>query len=207
MGGIDKVFAETGGRPLIAKVMDAFQTCDAIDEIVLVLGEENLDRGKKLVRQNEWPKVKSVCPGGARRQDSVREGLKRLVDCEWAVIHDGARPLVNADLIVRGLAEARESGAAIAGVPVKDTIKLATPEGFVRETPRRDGMWAIQTPQVFRFGLIVRAHEAITEDVTDDAAMVERMGLPVKIYVGSYENIKVTTPEDLALVETILRNR
>jgi 2-C-methyl-D-erythritol 4-phosphate cytidylyltransferase/2-C-methyl-D-erythritol 2,4-cyclodiphosphate synthase len=207
MGGVDKIFTELGGRPLLARVLDTFQKCPVVDEIVLMLGEENLERGRELVNIHPWPKVTAICPGGRRRQDSVKKGLQRLRDCRWVVIHDGARPLVAPDLIERGLSEVRESGAAVAAVPVKDTIKRVSPDGFVQETPERDALWAIQTPQVFLFDLIFRAHQEITEDVSDDATMVERLGHRVKIYKGSYENIKVTTPEDLALAEVILRRK
>jgi 2-C-methyl-D-erythritol 4-phosphate cytidylyltransferase/2-C-methyl-D-erythritol 2,4-cyclodiphosphate synthase len=206
MGGVDKVFAELGGVPLLARVLDTFQECPVVDEIVLVLAEENLERGRGLVGRHHWPKVTTICPGGRRRQDSVRNGLQRLRDCRWVVIHDGARPLVSSDLIERGLAEVRESGAAVAAVPVKDTIKRVSC-GFVQETPQRDSLWAVQTPQVFLFDLIFRAHQEITGDVNDDATMVEKMGQGVKIYVGSYENIKMTTPEDLVLAEGILRRK
>jgi len=207
MDGVDKIFAELGGRPLLAMVLDTFQECLFVDEIVLVLGEENLERGRGLVGSSRWSKVTTICQGGKRRQDSVKNGLQRLRDCGWVVIHDGARPLVAPDLIERGLAEARASGAAVAAVPVKDTIKRVSQDGFVCETPERDTLWAIQTPQVFLFDLIFQAHEEITEDVSDDATMVERLGHMVRIYRGSYENIKVTTPEDLALAEVILRRK
>ncbi|MCL0097330.1 2-C-methyl-D-erythritol 4-phosphate cytidylyltransferase [Dehalococcoidia bacterium] len=207
MSGVDKVFAELGGKPLLARVLDTFQECLVVDEIVLVLGEENLERGRGLVGSHHWPKVTTTCPGGRRRQDSVKNGLQRLRDCRWVVIHDGARPLVTSDLIERGLAEARESGAAVAAVPVKDTIKRVSRDGWVKETPERDSLWTVQTPQVFLFDLIFQAHQEITEDVSDDATMVERLGHRVKIYRGSYENIKVTTTEDLALAEVILRRK
>ncbi|MCL0050342.1 2-C-methyl-D-erythritol 4-phosphate cytidylyltransferase [Dehalococcoidia bacterium] len=207
MSGVNKVFAELGEGPLLARVLDTFQECPVVDEIVLVLGEENLERGRGLVGSHRWPKVTAICPGGERRQDSVKKGLQRLRDCRWVVIHDGARPLVTSDLIERGLAEARESGAAVAAVPVKDTIKRVSRDGWVKETPERDSLWTVQTPQVFLFDLIFRAHEEITEDVSDDATMAERLGHRVKIYMGSYENIKVTTPEDLALAEVMLRRK
>ncbi len=172
-----------------------------------MLGEGYLVRGQNLAGEHRWSKVSQCCLGGTRRQDSVKEGLRRLTDCRWVVIHDGARPLLDTNLIEKGLAEARENGAAIAAVPVKDTIKTASPDGFVQDTPQRDGLWAVQTPQVFRFDLISRAHEEIPEDVSDDAMMVEKLGHKVKLFMGSYENIKITTPEDLALAAIILRNK
>ncbi|MBT4513174.1 MAG: 2-C-methyl-D-erythritol 4-phosphate cytidylyltransferase [Chloroflexi bacterium] len=207
MNGIDKLFTLLDGKPLLAKVIEVFQECDSIDEIIVVLGQENLERTQQMTSQNGWSKVSSQCLGGARRQDSVNEGLKRLNNCQWVIIHDGARPLVTSDIIMKGLAEAHGIGAAVAAVPVKDTIKMTSEEGFVRDTPLRDNLWAVQTPQVFRSDLIIQAHSQITEEVTDDATMVEKLGHEVKLYMGSYQNIKITTPEDLALAEIILRNK
>jgi len=205
MDGVDKLFAEIGGIPLIARVIDYFQQCDAIDEIVVVMGKDNLEKGQNLVDERNWAKVTHVCAGGARRQDSVNEGLKKITNCEWVVIHDGARPLIPENIIEKGLVEAKETGAAIAAVPVKDTIKSVVKMGFVEGTLNRDKLWAVQTPQVFKFDLISRAHREITEDVTDDAMMVEKLGNKVKVFMGSYQNIKITTPEDLALAEVLLR--
>ena len=207
MGGIDKVFAPLNGEPLLAKVMTVFQNCHSVDEIVLVLAKKSLEQGRTLVKERGWPKVVAVCSGGPRRQDSVKEGLRRLVDCEWVLIHDGARPCVSTDLIERGLIAAQESGAAIAGVPVKDTIKIVSRRGFVQQTPARQCLWAAQTPQVFRYDLIAEAYRQIDEEVTDDAALVEKLGHKVEVYMGSYHNIKVTTPEDLAVAEVLLQKQ
>jgi len=203
MNGIDKVFADLAGRSILA--LDTFDNCALVDQIVVVLSRENLQRGKQLMRENRWQKIAAICAGGPRRQDSVREGLQKLTDCQWVIIHDGARPLVSADIIERGLAEAKAFGAAVAAVSVKDTVKIASAEGIVEQTPPRDTLWAVQTPQIFRSDRIIEAHERITENVTDDAMMVERLGYRVKLYMGAYHNIKLTTPEDLALAEIILR--
>ncbi len=207
MGGVDKLMANVGGRPLLGRVVDLFQECELVDEIVVVLGEGTLEQGRALASEFGWSKVSQICLGGSRRQDSVKEGLKRLVDCQWAVIHDGARPLLDMALIEKGLIEAKEVGAAVTAVPVKDTIKLVSSDGFVQDTPRRENLWLVQTPQIFRFDLIWQAHEEISEDVSDDATMVEKLGHKVKLYMGSYENIKITTPDDLALAEIILGNK
>jgi len=137
----------------------------------------------------------------------VKEGLRRLVDCDWVVIHDGARPCVSVDLIERGLIAVQESGAAIAGVPVKDTIKIVSRRGFVQQTPARQCLWAAQTPQIFSYNLIVEAYRQVDEEVTDDAALVEKLGHKVEVYMGSYHNIKVTTPEDLAVAEVLLQKQ
>jgi 2-C-methyl-D-erythritol 4-phosphate cytidylyltransferase len=153
----------------------------------------------------EWSKVTEVCLGGKRRQDSVAAGLDRVDDCDWVVIHDGARPLVTVDLIEKGLAAARETGAAIAAVPVTDTVKIVDDAEIALRTPERRHLRAVQTPQIFRFDIIKKACEQVSEDVTDDASLVERLGYKVKLYPGSYDNIKVTTPDDLALAEAILK--
>ncbi|MFC2041525.1 2-C-methyl-D-erythritol 4-phosphate cytidylyltransferase, partial [Chloroflexota bacterium] len=131
--------------------------------------------------------------------------LSRLNDCSWVVIHDGARPLVTADLIDRGLEAATETGAAVAAVLVTDTIKVVGDDGFVQGTPPRHSLWAIQTPQVFRFDIITEAYRQAKYEVTDDARLVEQLGHRVKLYMGSYDNIKVTTPEDLALAEILVQ--
>jgi 2-C-methyl-D-erythritol 4-phosphate cytidylyltransferase len=207
MQGIDKVFAPLGGVTVLVRATRPFQECPLIDRIIVVVGGDKEKRCRSLVTGPEWSKVTEVCLGGKRRQDSVAAGLKQLKDCDWVVIHDGARPLVTVDLIERGLEAARETGAAVAAVPVTDTIKIVDDAGIVLRTPDRRSLRAVQTPQVFRFDVILKAYKQIFEDVTDDASMVERSGYKVKLYPGSYDNIKVTAPDDLALAETILKKR
>lgn len=207
MRGIDKVFAPVAGKPLIAHVLEVFQACDSIQQIVLMLNQKNLGQGIDLAKQSGYFKIRGVYQGGDRRQDSVAAGLERLDDCQWVVIHDGARPCLSRGLIVQGLQEARESGAAIAGVPARDTIKRIGPGGIVERTLRREGLWLIQTPQVFRRDLLVRAYQQATGEVTDDATLLENLGYRVKVYLGSYANIKVTVPEDLKVAEAILQDR
>lgn len=203
MNGVDKVWAELGGKPVLARVIDAFQKCNAIDQIVVVLNQENLKQGKQLLAEPGWSKVTDVCPGGERRQDSVAAGLSRLSNCGWVVIHDGARPLVTIDLIEHGLEAAIETGAAVAAVPVTDTIKVAGDDLIVQGTPLRHNLWAVQTPQVFRFDIIAEAYQQAQSEVTDDAGLVEQSGYKVKLYLGSYDNIKVTTPDDLAIAQIL----
>jgi len=205
MGGVDKVFALLGGKPVLARVVDAFQRCNHVAQIVVVLSEQNIERGKQLVTGEGWSKVSDVCAGGRRRQDSVAAGLKRLSNCDWVVIHDGSRPLVTVDLIDRGLEAAKKTGAAVAAVPVTDTIKLVGDDRIVRQTPPRQNLWAVQTPQVFGIKIITEAYSWENGDVTDDASLVEQLGYRVKIYMGSYDNIKITTPDDLALAEVLWR--
>ena len=203
MGGVDKMFALLGGKPVLARVIDTFHKCQSVDQIVIVVSRENLGRCQQLVAEHGWSKVTKVCPGGRRRQDSVAAGLNRLSQCQWVVIHDGARPLVTVDLIDRGLETARETGAAVAAVPVTDTIKVAGNDRIVRETPPRGNLWAVQTPQVFRFDIIAKAYQQVKGEVTDDATLVERLGYKVRLYMGAYDNIKVTTPDDLVLAEIL----
>ncbi len=203
MGGVDKVQALLGGKPVLARAVEPFQSCRSIDQIVIVVSEQNLERGKRLVAEQGWSKVTDVCLGGRRRQDSVLTGLRRLSDCDWVVIHDGARPLVTVGLIEQGLAEAGETGAAAAAVPVTDTIKVAEDDRIVHQTPPRQNLWAVQTPQVFRYPIIAEAYSQAKGDATDDASLVEQLGYKVKLYMGSYDNIKITTPDDLALAEVL----
>jgi len=207
MGGIDKVLATLDGKPLLARTTQPFQECPLVKQIVVVVSGENEQRCRQLVSGEQWSKVSDVCLGGRRRQDSVAAGLKRLKDCHWVIVHDGARPLVTTDLIERGLEAAKETGAAIAAVPVTDTIKLAGEDNFVQGTPPRQHLWAVQTPQVFRFDIIFRAYEQAKEEVTDDATLVERLGYRVKLYMGAYDNIKVTTPDDLVIAEALWQSR
>jgi len=142
--------------------------------------------------------------GGERRRDSVRAGLDALADCDYVVVHDGARPLVTKALIDAALAGARETGAALCAVPVSDTVKRTDDAGLVRSTVSRAGLWLAQTPQAFRTELLLRAHEATEIDATDDAALVELLGEPVRVVMGSPRNLKVTTPADLRLAEALL---
>ena len=207
MDGVDKVFALLGGKPVLAQVIDTFHRCNPVDQIVVVLSKKNLKRGRQLVAEQEWPRVTDVCAGGKRRQDSVFAGLSRLSHCHWVVIHDGARPLLTEDLIHRGLTEAKETGAAAAAVPVTDTIKVAESDRLVQQTPPRNKLWAVQTPQVFRFDIIAEAHKKAKQEVTDDATLVEQLGYKVKLYMGSYDNIKITTPDDLVLAKVLWQKR
>lgn len=202
MGGINKLFASLGGKPLLAWSVDVCQRCELIKHIVVVLNYKDLARGQRLKEERAWSKV-SLCAGGPRRQDSVMEGLRHVRDHDWVMIHDGARPFLTAHLIEEGLKIAKQTGAAVAAVPVNDTVKLVDSERLVKRTLRRDRLWAAQTPQVFSFDMIMRAYEKLRAEVTDDAAVLEQQGHRVQLYMGDYENIKVTTPGDLALARVI----
>lgn len=206
MGGIDKIFAPVLGWPLVNYSLDQLERCPSVDQIALVLDVKALERGASLVRERGYRKVVQLCPGGERRQDSVFNGLKALAGCEWVIVHDGARPCLDDKMLRRGLAAAQECGAAVAGVPCKDTIKVVSTDMKVEDTPDRATLWVAQTPQVFRYRILMDAHQRCASDVTDDAMMVESLGYPVKMFLGAYENLKVTTPDDLALAETLLRD-
>jgi len=206
MGGVEKIRSPLGGQPVLSRVVAVFVGCAAVNRIVIVLAESNIGWGKALVAESGWSKVTSVCPGGARRQDSVAAGLKELDGCDWVIVHDGARPLLREKLISDGLAAAQETGAAAAAVPVNDTIKLAGDDRVVEETLPRERLWVVQTPQLFRHDVITAAYREVAADVTDDAALVEQWGGRVKLYPGAYDNIKVTTQFDLALAGVLLES-
>ena len=205
MAGVDKIFTPLLGVPLIAHAIEAFEACPMVSALSLVLSQGSVEMGQALARERGWRKVTSVCPGGQRRQDSVRLGLEQLPPCSWVAVHDGARPCVGPGLLERGLEAAGETGAAVAAVPAKDTIKVISSGGLVESTPPRETLRMVQTPQVFKYDLLLQAHRTIQETVTDDASMVERLGVMVKVFMGSYSNLKVTTPEDLAIAEVFLR--
>jgi 2-C-methyl-D-erythritol 4-phosphate cytidylyltransferase len=204
MNGVDKVFAPLGGRPALSCVLDAFESCKAVSQIVVVVSENNVEKCRQLIAEKKRAKQFEVCAGGERRQDSVAAGLARLDECDWVVIHDGARPLVTRELIERGLEVAGETGAAAAAVPVTDTIKMAGDDRIVHQTPPRQNLWAVQTPQVFRVDIISEAYQKAKGEVTDDASLVEKLGYRVKLYTGSYDNIKITTGKDLLIAEVLL---
>ncbi len=206
MGGVDKIFTPLLGVPLILHPLRVFNDSPLVDEIALVVAPARVDEARRLVAERGLSKVRAVCAGGARRQDSVRAGLEALSRCDWVLVHDGARCCVPPSLIEAGLEAVRESGAAIAAVPVVDTVKVVADQR-VQSTLDRSSLWAVQTPQVFRTDLLLEAHRCCQDLVTDDAAMVERLGIPVRVFMGSYDNLKVTTPEDLLLAEAILRAR
>ena len=204
MQGIDKIFHPLNGIPIVWHSILALQSHPSVVDVMLVTSKDNLGRAEDLVVTQGFQENVRVCEGGERRQDSVLQGLNSLKECELVMVHDGARPFLNVELIDRGISTALESGAAIAAVPVKDTIKASDGDGIVTRTIPRDRLWAVQTPQVFRTSLLEDAHRRVTETVTDDASMVEAIGHRVQLFLGSYYNIKVTTPEDLTIADAII---
>ncbi len=210
MGGGDKQFADLNGEPVLGHSLRVFARCRHVAGIALVLSSDNLDRGRRLVSDAGLDDLVICVQGGERRQDSARIGLEALkssvAETEFIAVHDGARPFVDDSMIERGLATARVTGAAAAGVAVKDTIKACGSNRVVTKTLDRRGLWAIQTPQIFRTGVLSAAYETVTAEVTDDAAMVELGGGLVAVFDGHPENIKITTPDDL-LVARLIANR
>ena len=208
MGGIDKVMAPLKGEPMICHTVRAFQTCDAIKEIVIVTREDLIVTISNLCK--EFPKVKAVVAGGKSRQESVGLGLNALSDkVKLAAIHDGARPLVSWQLIDLTVRMAHNYGAAAPAVPVKDTVKVVE-GGLVKETPDRSKLRAVQTPQVFDFDLLRGALKQAKLDgaeLTDDCSAVERINMTVRIVDGEETNIKVTTPMDVKLAEMLMEDR
>lgn len=205
MEGQDKLLVPLAGKPLITHTLRAFEDCAAIDEVVVVLSASSAGDILPLLRP--FKKVTHTSRGGLRRQDSVRNGLRTLPGPDIVVVHDGARPLVTPGIISHGVTLARTAGAAAAAMPIVDTLKAARDDGRVIRTVPRAGLWAVQTPQAFRFDLLLDAHERVTTDVTDDCALVEQAGHPVILYEGSRFNLKVTTPEDIAVAEALLKAR
>ena len=205
MEGIDKVMAPLGGEPVIKRTVRAFETCDAIGEIVVVTREDQLVAVSELC--GEFKKVTAVVVGGRSRVESVQNGLNALSDkVKLAAIHDGARPFATWQMIDRVVRAANSYGAAAPAVPVKDTIKEVA-GGIVKATPDRSALRAVQTPQVFDFDLLRGAlKKALLEEakITDDCSAVENMGMSVKIVEGDERNIKITTPMDLKIAELLL---
>ena len=211
MGGGDKQLLRLGGIPVILHSLRAFESFSSTSSIVLVMSEDNFAAGINVVEESGLSKIVDVVVGGERRQDSVKIGLDVLASNvneipEFVAVHDGARPFVDHELIERGMSTARAIGAGIAAVPVKDTIKVA-PHKIITDTLDRSELWAIQTPQIFRYDVLNTAHDVVRDDVTDDASMVESSGGIVATFSGSDENIKITTPKDLHLASLILEQR
>jgi len=207
MEGIDKIFAPLRGRPLLDCTFGVLASVPEIAEGVIVLSEQGFAQGQEVLTARGWSVGWNLCIGGARRQDSVKAGLERLSKVEWVIIHDAARPCVDQATIYRGLEAATETGSAVAAVPFTDTIKSVDEQGQVVETLHRSTLWSVQTPQVFRRSLLEACIANSDADATDEAMILERMGHTVKVFQGNEGNIKVTTPQDLAIAEAILASR
>lgn len=204
-----KPFINLNGKPLMAYTISALEKSRDIDEIVLAVEKRSISKARKLVHRFNFKKVKAITAGGATRAESVRNGLKRVsADTDIVLIHDVARPFIDNDILRRSIGGAEAFGACVVAVKAKSTIKKVGKGGFVETTPPRDGMWEIQTPQVFKKALILKAYERFLKrdsKFTDDSQLVEKMGKRVKVIEGSYRNIKITTPEDLVVAAALLR--
>jgi len=202
MEGRKKQFHFLGEKSILAHTLDKFETCPLIRSILLVVGQEDMDYClKEVIEKYKFQKVSQIIPGGKRRQESVKNGINALPkDADIVVIHDGVRPFVTQGMIEDSIHSAVRYGAVVLAMPVKDTIKMSNPNGTVLKTLDRESLWQVQTPQTFQVNIIKEAYCRATEDGfigTDDASLVERLGVKVHILPGSYTNIKVTTPEDL----------
>ena len=209
---VAKQFLPLGGKPMLAHTLLVFQQAPEIDEIIPILSPEDMEHGlHDVIEAFRITKVKTVVAGGKERQDSVLNGIGKLDrDVEIVLVHDGVRPFVTVEMIRECVEFAAKGLCVTVGVPVKDTIKEVDAHGRVRRTLERNMLWAIQTPQAFPCAILKSAHGASAAEKhygTDDATLVERAGYPVQVIRGSYENIKITTPEDLFLAEEILKSR
>jgi len=209
-GNRSKQYLEIGDTPVIIATLSVFQNSPQIDEIIVVSPEAELSFSRELIESHSLSKVSAVVLGGRERQDSIRNGLDTLsASTDMVVIHDGVRPFIDSETIRETIVAAGEYGAAMAAVPVKDTVKEVA-EGIVSRTVPRQNLWLAQTPQTFRYDIIREAYDAALEKGfygTDDASLVEALGYEVRIVTGSYKNIKITTREDLLFAEAIIKER
>lgn len=207
-GGASKLLMELNGEPVLRHTLRAFDRTPCIDEIVVVTRACDFDAVREAMKGIEKPV--RITEGGAARQDSVANGAALCADADYIAVHDGARPMITPEMIDAVCADAQKYGAATLAVPVKDTIKIASAENFVEGTPDRAQLRAIQTPQVFHLPLYRRALELAAKEgkqYTDDCQLIENAGGSVYLTMGDYRNIKITTPEDLAVAEAFLKER
>ena len=208
---VKKQFLSIAGKPIVYYALHCFEKAPFIQNIILVTSEDCVEYcQREIIDKYGFRKVGKVVVGGKERYDSVYAGLLACGETDYVYIHDGTRPFITRDILERALDGARETGACVVGMPSKDTVKILDKEQFVIKTPKRTHVWAVQTPQVFRYPIIRDAHEKARsrrmDGVTDDSMLVEKYGdCKVKMVEGSYENLKITTPEDLFVAEVILR--
>ena len=208
-GNTPKQYLSLGGMPLLVYSLKVFQHLEFIREVILSVPASDVDYcWREIVKPFGLEKVTQVVAGGSRRQDSVRNGLEAISDQpDGVLVHDGVRPFIDQQIVRNVIDCAGQTGAAVVAMPIHDTVKRVNHSGIIQETLKREELWQIQTPQVFRYDWLVEAHnqaELHQWDVTDDAALIERMGYPVSVVEGSCFNIKMTKPDDLVLGEAIL---
>ena len=211
-GSLPKQYLMVGGVPLLVYSLRILESVEAISEIIVAVPEADMDYcQEQIIRRFGIQKIGQVVAGGRRRQDSVRNALSAIAHSyEFVLIHDAARPFVTTDIVNHALETAYRVGGAVVAIPMPDTVKRVDGTGLVQETLRRDLLWLIQTPQVFRLTWLLEAHRTAEEnnlEVTDDASLVEQLGYPVSVVLGSSTNIKLTRPEDLQLGEAILAHQ
>ncbi len=206
-GARPKPFADLVGKPVIVRTLEVFEHSVLVDGVVLVVHQDWLKDYKDLVAAHGLKKVKAVVVGGDTRTQSVRCGLLALgADADRVMVHDGVRPLVTPGVIAAGIEAVKLTGAAIAAVPVKPTIKVVDSKAkMVVETLDRELLWEVQTPQIFDRKILERAYAEDRDGASDDAALVERMGIKVHVFTGSYKNVKITTPEDLVVATAFIK--
>ncbi|MBE7024996.1 MAG: 2-C-methyl-D-erythritol 4-phosphate cytidylyltransferase [Ruminococcaceae bacterium] len=202
----NKLLLEVSGRPVLAWTLEAFEGCPLVDEVLIVANEQDIFSYRDIVVAENFRKVTTIVCGGETRAESVYRGICAAENADIVIIHDGARPLVTPAIIADTVEGSRETGAAIAAVRAVDTIKRVE-NGIILETPDRETIWQAQTPQVFRRSLILEAMENCVGTITDDASAAEKMGERVRVIDTGYENIKITTPFDLILLEAVLEAR
>lgn len=210
MGGVNKQFLLIDGVPVLIRTLLAFSQSDMIDEIIVAAREEDIPKMFAMIKEYKVLKVTDIVKGGKTRQESVFNAIRRSSPLsEYFAIHDGARPLVTEKIIEDTVCEAFSTGAAATGVRVKDTVKIVNENGFITATPDRNYLWAVHTPQVFERRLYLSAIDNVlnSEMFTDDCKLLEEYGAEVKMVEGSYENIKITTPEDTDIAQAILYRR
>ena len=210
-----KQYLNLCGYPVLWHCLHTFEESAVIDDMILVTGEDQIDYCRtEFVEKYGFRKICKIVAGGAERYHSVLNGLRAMEKnaCEdgYVFIHDGARPFVDEPMLERVYADVCKYEACVVGMPVKDTIKIADTDGFIKETPKRSLVWQIQTPQSFSYPLVYEAYRKMLADedsaITDDAMVVERMtNQPVKLIEGNYRNIKITTPEDMLIAEMYLK--
>ena len=206
---VKKPYLKLAQKPILAHTIQRFEENTAVDAIFVIVDQADFDECHNTVLQPyPFTKVQELVEGGETRQMSVYNGVRALsADVDFVIVHDGVRPFVTDEIIFACLTAADECGAAVAAVPVKDTIKVASEDNFIVETPVREQLWAVQTPQVFRKSFLEEAHQAAQArqlTATDDASLVEQLGFRVKLVNGSYANLKITTPIDLRVAEVLI---
>ena len=209
MGGVSKQFLALDGIPVIMRSVLAFENTEEIKSIVIVAKADDIIPLQALCNEYNITKLADIIEGGETRAISSKNGVERCKDAEFVAIHDGARPLVSAEVIRAAIDGAKEHGAALPGVPLKDTVKRVDADGKVLETPERGGLMAVQTPQVFKTELYKESLSKLGEEaeaLTDDAAVLEQAGYSVYITQGDYKNIKITTPEDIKTALSFLED-